>query len=236
MMITKTHLSRRTILRGAGVAIGLPLLDSMVPAMTALAKTAAQPVRRFGAFYVPMGVNMKLWTPEADGRDFALTPTLQRIAAFRDQLTVVSGLDSHPAVPGDNDGGGPHSRVMSAWLTGAHALKTEATGSVAVSMDQVAAKQLGDATQLKSLELALESVDVLGVCDYGYTCAYTSTISWITPTTPLPMEVNPRAVFERLFGDNSSTDAKVRLRAIRRDGSLLDSVTSEVNALNKQLG
>ena len=236
MMITRTHLSRRTVLRGAGATIALPLLDSMVPALTALSKTAAQPVRRFGAFYVPMGVNMKLWTPEAEGRGFGISPTLQRLAAFKDQLTVVTGLDSHPAVPGDGDGGGPHSRVMSAWLTGAHALKTEATGSVAVSMDQVAAKQLGDATQLKSLELALESVDVLGVCDYGYTCAYTSTVSWITPTTPLPMEVNPRAVFERLFGDNSSTDSKVRLRAIRREGSLLDSVTSEVSALNKKLG
>jgi hypothetical protein len=125
---------------------------------------------------------------------------------------------------------------MSAWLTGAHALKTEATGKVAVSMDQVAAKQLGDATQLKSLELALESVDVLGVCDYGYTCAYTSTISWITPTTPLPMEVNPRAIFERLFGDNSSTDPRVRLKSLRRNGSLLDSVTAEVNTLNRSLG
>ncbi len=236
MMITRTHLSRRTVLRGAGAVVALPLLDAMVPALTATAKTAALPVRGFGAFYVPMGANIKLWTPEADGRGFALSPTLQRLADYKDRLTVVSGLDSHPAVPGADDGGGPHSRVMSAWLTGAHALKTEATGQVDVSMDQVAAQQLGDATQLKSLELALESVDVLGVCDYGYTCAYTSTISWITPTTPLPMEVNPRAVFERLFGDNASTDAKVRLQSIRRRGSLLDSVTSEVTALNRKIG
>jgi len=236
MMITKKHLSRRTVLRGAGVTIALPLLDSMVPALTATARTAANPVRRFGAFYVPMGANMKQWTPTQEGQGFDLSPSLQALAPYKSQTTVLTGLDSHPAVPGEDDGGGPHSRVMSAWLTGAHALKTEATGHVAVSMDQVAAKQQGGDTQLKSLELALESVDVLGVCDYGYTCAYTSTISWITPTTPLPMEVNPRAVFERLFGDNSSTDARVRLKAFRRDGSLLDSVTSEMNALSKNLG
>lgn len=236
MMITKKHLSRRTVLRGAGVTIALPLLDSMIPALTATSRTAANPVRRFGAFYVPMGVNMKQWTPTKEGRGFDLMPSLQALAPYKDQLTVVTGLDSHPAVAGEEDGGGPHSRVMSAWLTGSHALKTEATGHVDVSMDQVAAKQQGGDTQLKSLELALESVDVLGVCDYGYTCAYTSTISWITPTTPLPMEVNPRAVFERLFGDNASTDSKVRLKAFRKDGSLLDSVTSEVTALSKNLG
>ena len=236
MMITKKHLSRRTVLRGLGVAIGLPLLDGMVPALTATAKTAATPTRRFGAFYVPMGANMPQWTPKATGLGVELSPTLQTLAPFKDQMTVVTGLDSHPAEPGDDDGGGPHSRVMAAWLTGAHALKTQATGHVAVSMDQIAAKQLGDATQLRSLELALESVDVLGTCDYGYTCAYTSTISWISPTTPLPMEVNPRAVFERLFGDNSSTDAKVRLKAFRRDGSLLDSVTAEASSLAKDLG
>lgn len=236
MMITKQHLSRRTVLRGLGASVALPLLDGMIPALTASSKTAAAPVKRFGAFYVPMGVNMKLWTPEAVGKGFGLSPSLQPLAAYKDHLTVVTGLDSQPAVPGDDDGGGPHSRVMAAWLTGAHALKTEATGRVNVSMDQIAAKQLGDQTQLKSLELALESVDVLGVCDYGYTCAYTSTISWITPTTPLPMEVNPRAVFERLFGDNSSTDARVRLAAVRKNGSLLDSVTAEVAALQKGLG
>jgi hypothetical protein len=161
---------------------------------------------------------------------------LATLAGFKDQMTVVTGLDSHPAQPGDDDGGGPHSRVMAAWLTGAHALKTEGTGRVAMSMDQVAANQLGDQTQFKSLELGLESVDILGVCDYGYSCAYTSTISWGSPTNPLPMEINPRVVFERLFGDNSSTDARVRLASIRRDGSLLDSVTAEVSALQKSLG
>jgi hypothetical protein len=236
MIITKQHLSRRTVLRGLGVTIALPLLDGMVPALTAMSKTAAQPVRRFGAFYVPMGVNMKQWTPETLGRNFELTPTLRTIAAYKDQLTVITGLDSHPAQPGDDDGGGPHSRVMSAWLTGAHALKTEGTGKVNQSMDQVAAQAFGDQTQFKSLELGLESVDILGVCDYGYSCAYTSTISWSTPTNPLPMEINPRALFERLFGDNSSTDSRVRLASIRRDGSLLDSVTTEVATLQKSLG
>src|SRR5260221_12747122 len=123
MMITRKHLPRRTILRGLGATMALPLLDCMVPAFTAVAKTAASPVRRFGAFYVPMGVNMKQWTPAADGKGVTLSPSLQALAPYKDQLTVVSGLDSHPAVPGDDDGGGPHSRVMAAWLTGAHALK-----------------------------------------------------------------------------------------------------------------
>ena len=236
MMITRKHLSRRTILRGMGATIALPLLDSMIPALTATVKTAARPIRRFAAVYVPMGVNVEMWTPTNEGAGFTLSPTLQALAPFKDQLTVATGLDSKPAMPGADDGGGPHSRVMSAWLTGAHALKTEATGSVDVSMDQIAAQQIGDQTELRSLEMALESVDVLGVCDYGYTCAYTSTISWSTPTTPLPMEVNPRAVFERLFGDTSSTDPRVRLAALRKDGSLLDSVTEEVAALNARLG
>lgn len=236
MIITKQHLSRRSVLRGLGATIALPLLDSMVPALTAMQKTAAQPVRRFGAFYVPMGVNMSLWTPQAVGSNVELPATLETLAAYKDQMTVVTGLDSHPAEPGAEDGGGPHSRVMSAWLTGSHALKTEGTGRVARSMDQVAAHQFGDDTQFKSLELGLESVDVLGVCDYGYSCAYTSTISWSTPTNPLPMEINPRALFERLFGDNSSTDARVRLASIHKDGSLLDSVSQEMAALRLKLG
>lgn len=236
MIITKQHLSRRTVLRGLGVTIALPLLDGMIPALTASAKTAAAPIKRFAAVYVPMGVNMKLWTPESMGRNFELTPTLSTIAGYKDQMTVITGLDSHPAQPGDDDGGGPHSRVMSAWLTGAHALKTEGTGKVSQSMDQVAAAAYGAQTQFKSLELGLESVDILGVCDYGYSCAYTSTISWSTPTNPLPMEINPRALFERLFGDNSSTDSRVRLASIRKDGSLLDSVTAEVASLQKSLG
>ncbi len=149
MIITKQHLSRRTVLRGLGVTIALPLLDGMIPALTATSRTAAQPVRRFGAFYVPMGVNMPQWTPAAEGQGFALTPTLQALADYKKELTVVTGLDSQPAEPGDDDGGGPHSRVMAAWLTGAHALKTEGTGSVNVSMDQIAAKQFGDQTQFK---------------------------------------------------------------------------------------
>ena len=150
MMISKKHLPRRTILRGLGATLALPLLDGMVPALTALSKTAAQPTRRFGAFYVPMGVNMAQWTPTADGRGFPLSPTLQGLAPYKDQLTVVTGLDSAPAVPGAADGGGPHSRVMAAWLTGAHALKTEGTGQVSTSMDQIAAQQVGDQTQLRS--------------------------------------------------------------------------------------
>lgn len=236
MMITRKHLPRRAVLRGLGATIALPLLDGMVPAMTALAQTAASPVKRFGAVYLPMGANMKEWTPASDGPAFQLSPILQTLAQFRDRLIVVTGLDSQPS-DSQGEGGGQHSRVMSTWLTGVHIKKTEgADFSAGVSMDQIAAQQIGQATSLPSLEMGLESTDILGACDVGYTCAYTSTIAWKTPTTPLPMEVDPRAVFERMFGDGSSTDARARAAARRRTGSLLDSVTSEIARLQKDLG
>ena len=236
MIITKKHLPRRTVLRGFGATIALPFLDGMVPALAAIRNTAAEPVRRLGVFYVPMGMNMAKWTPAGDGRELELSPTLQSLAPFQDRLVLLGGLASQEATGNDN---GPHPRAQAAWLTGARAKRTEGVDlHVGISMDQIAAQAFGHETQLASLELALEAVDTLngGCASYGYSCVYTNTIAWRSATTPLPMEVNPRAVFERLFGIAESTDPQTRLARIRKDRSLLDAVNEKVASLQKQLG
>lgn len=236
MILTQKHLSRRTILRGLGASVALPLLDGMVPAHAALRNTAANPVRRLGAVYVPMGVNMARWTPKKAG-PLQMTPTLQALAPFKDQMLVVTGLDMETAVPGAEDGGGQHSRVQSSWLTGVHAKKTDGPGFEAgTTMDQFVARAMEQETQFASLEMALESVDLVGACEIGYTCAYTGTLSWRTPTTPLPMETNPRVLFERLFGDSGTTDPRARLARDQKNKSLLDSVAGAVTRLQKGIG
>ena len=234
-IITKKHLHRRTFLRGLGVSVALPLLDGMMPAFAA-ART--MPVaRRFGAVYVPNGVEMRMWTPKTEGSGFGLSPILEPLAPFRDQTFILSGLADKVAVPAPGEGVGDHARASSTWLTGVRVKKTEGPDIRAgVSLDQLAAQHLGKETQLASLELALDSVEVLGACDAGYSCAYANTISWRTPTTPLPMENNPRAVFERMFGASSSTDAATRQARLAQDRSILDFVTEEVKSLNRTLG
>ncbi len=234
-LITKKYLPRRTFLRGLGVSVALPLLDGMVPAFAAAA--AATPAKRFGAVYVPNGVEMRMWTPKAEGAGFGLSPILEPLAPFRDQTFVLSGLADKVAVPLPGEGIGDHARASSTWLTGVRVKKTEGPDIRAgVSLDQLAAQHLGKETQLASLELALDSVEVLGACDAGYSCAYANTIAWRTPTTPLPMENNPRAVFERLFGASDSTDPATRQARLQQDRSILDFVTDEVKALNRALG
>jgi hypothetical protein len=236
MIITKLHLPRRTFLRGLGASIALPLLDAMVPALTAQNKTAAAPVRRLGVFFVPNGMAVKYWVPTTDGRDFELPRTLTPLEPFREHLTVVTGLASRTAYPRPGEGGGDHARSASTFLTGVHIKRTSAADVQAgVSADQIAARQLGQDTQLASLELSLESVELLGACDGTYACAYSNTIAWRTPTTPLPMENDPRAVFERLFGTAASTDPAARLERIRRDRSILDSVSDKVTSLRGRL-
>ena len=233
MIITKKYLPRRTVLRGLGAAIALPLLDGMVPAFAALRNTAAKPVRRFGAVYVGNGMNMPQWTPAASDT-LQLSPTLQPLAPFQNRLIVVSGLDNKE---GEGTDGGPHPRMQTSWLTGTRAKKTEGVDIRAgTSMDQIVAKEFGKETQLASLELATESVDLLGTCFLGYSCAYNNTISWRTPTMPLPMENNPRAVFERLFGASDSTDASARLAHVQKTRSILDSVTQEVSHFQRKIG
>ena len=232
MMVMKRRLPRRTVLRGLGATVALPLLDAMIPAFASAGERAVAAVRRFGIVYVPNGIDMPNWTPSADGPAFESTRILEPLAPFRKQLLVLTGL-SNFSVQGKTGG---HSSGSTQFLTSTNpkptfGLEVEA----AVSMDQVAAKALGQHTQLGSLEVALESFESAGSCDVGKSCAYTSTISWRTPTTPLPMEHNPRAVFERLFGDSGSTDGAARLSRMNNDRSILDSVTDKAKRLERDL-
>jgi len=235
MIITKRHVSRRTVLRGLGVTIGLPLLDAMVPALTAVSRTAAAPVRRLGVFYVPNGMSMPYWFPKTEGPVAELPPTLQSLQELKDRVLLCGGLADEPA--NLVKGGGDHARSAGTFLT---AVPFKYTGGAdvygSVSMDQVAALALSKETQLASLELGIESNAMLGSCDGGSSCAYTNTIAWRTPTTPLPIENDPRAVFERLFGTSGSTDQQARLSRIRRDKSILDFVSAEVAGLEGQIG
>ncbi len=237
MIITKKTLPRRTVLRGLGTAVALPLLDGMVPALTALGRTEARPKPRLGFVYVPHGAVMRNWTPSTEGKGFDFTPILKPLEPFRDDLVVLSNLDHAPAaqLPGDPAGG--HGRITGAFLTGVHAKPTEgADFEAGVSVDQIAAARLGQETQLASLEVGIGLPEFGGACDAGFSCAYISTLSWSTPTTPLPMESNPRALFERLFGDGTSTDPEARREQMRKDRSILDAVTRKVARLQDGLG
>ena len=238
MIITNKAIPRRTILRGIGASLALPFLDSMVPAFGAAASAAARPVRRFGVVYVPNGMVMKNWTPEGEGAAFELTPILKPLEPFRDDLLVLTGLSSNPPVGGlGGAAAGVHARASTRFLTDVPPRRGQGLEIEAgVSVDQLAAKELGQYTQLASLELALEGRDLTGSCDVGYSCAYTNTIAWRSATTPLPMENDPRAVFERLFGDSGSTDPSARLARIQTDRSILDAVTERVARLQKRIG
>jgi len=238
MIVTNRSLPRRTFLRGLGTAVALPLLDGMFPAFAAaIGKTGDGAPRRLGVFYLPNGVIMDKWTPATEGAGFEWTPTLAPLAPFRDQVLVLSGLVNKPAIPYPNEGAGDHARASATFLTGVHAKKTEGADIQAgISMDQIAARELGKETQLASLEMTLEYTEMLGACDAGYACAYSNTVAWRSPTTPLPMEIDPRAVFERLFGDGVSTDRAARLSRIAEDRSILDSLTQDVARLSHRLG
>jgi hypothetical protein len=233
MIITKRAISRRTVLRGLGATISLPLLDGMVPAMTALAQSPARRVHRFGVVYVPNGMVMENYLPATQGTGYEMTPTLQGIAPFREHVNVLSGLD---CVPSPGRPGGAHAKASTRYLTDISPPTSETWLDAGVSVDQILANELGKETQLASLELAIESSDTAGACDVGFACAYTNTISWRSANTPLPMQHNPRAVFERLFGDSGSTDARVRMARLRRQRSVLDSVTEEARRLGGSLG
>ncbi len=235
MIITKKALPRRTVLRGIGTTLALPLLDAMVPALSATAKTAANPVRRLGFIYIPNGVILDHWTPVNEGTSFEFSPTLKSLAPFRDHLVVLSGL-AHGQAKSFNDGNGDHPRSSTAWLTGAHSKRTAGSDVAAgTSADQIAARELGRHTQLPSLEMALENNEILvGACEAGYSCVYQNTISWRTPTMPLPMEIHPRAVFERLFGEEATAAEQLIQRRTTR--SIVDSVTQEMVRLQKTLG
>lgn len=234
MIVTKKALSRRTVLRGAGVALALPLLDAMVPALSAISKTAAKPTLRLGFVYVPNGVHLKTWIPQTVGRNIDLPATLKPLEGVRDHLVVVSGLANVSADIGEK-GGGPHTRAHAVWLCGVPPKLTEGADLRAgTTIDQYAAEVLGRDTALRSLEMALEPNFMVGNCDNGYSCTYINTFSWRTPTSPNPMETNPRLVFERLFGYAGDGDA--RAGELRKDRSILDWVARDVARVNRTLG
>jgi hypothetical protein len=235
--ITKKHIPRRMFLRGLGTAISLPLLESMVPAQTPLAKTAANPQIRLGLCFIPHGAVISNWTPIGEGTDFKLSRTLTPLQPFRDQVVVVSNLAHKMAAPGGpGDNGGDHTRSPAVFLNGVHPKRTDGPDIQAgVTIDQVAAAKIGQDTPMPSLELATEDFSgLVGSCDVGFSCAYMNTISWRTPTTPLPMEINPRVVFDRLFGDGSN--AQERLDRIEQQRSILDAAMDQVRHLEGGLG
>ena len=227
MFITRKHLSRRTMLRGIGAAVALPLLDSMLPAQTPLAK----PTVRLGFVYLPHGAIMNQWTPSAEGAGFEFSPILKPLEPLRDYVNVISGL-GHKAA----DTTAVHSLSPTTWLSGVRPKPTQGVDAFAgVTADQIAAQQIGQDSLLPSLELATEDNSALiGACDRDYGCIYMNTLSWRTPTTPLPMEINPRKVFERLFGSGGS--AEERAARIQEDRSILDQITVDAGALQKTLG
>jgi uncharacterized protein DUF1552 len=239
MIITRKAIPRRAVLRGIGATLALPLLDAMVPALSAIAKTAASGTNRLGIVYVPNGVPLMAqhWTPKAEGTAFEFPAILQPMTPFRDRVLVLSGLNSNPPPTPAGQDPGFHARASTRFLTGVPPRFTTGSDLMAgVSMDQIAARELGQQTQLASLELSMESTESAGTCDQGFSCAYTSTISWRSATTPLPMENDPRAVFERLFGDSGTTDSAARLVRMQQQRSILDSLTEKANRLGRGLG
>ena len=234
MRLIRQPLGRRTVLRGLGTTLALPLLEAMAP--TARAADLAARAKRLLVFYTPNGMTMDAYRPVTTGRDFVLPPTLAPLAPFREQITVISGL-GHPQAAALGDRPAGHGRSCPAFLTGAHAKQTEGPDiRCGVSMDQVFAAHLGEATQIPSLELGIDQASLLGSCDINYSCAYTNGISWLTPTVPLPVSANPRDVFERLFGDGEALDAKSRLAQLRRRTSILDFVREDAARLAGTLG
>jgi len=229
MFIMKVSLPRRTFLRGVGATLALPWLDAMRPALSVGVKAAAQPMR-FGFMYVPHGVILDSFTPRTEGANFEFQPIMKPLAPFRDQLTVISNLVGPP------DGGSGHVGAATSWLSGTSAKKTEAEDvRLGTTVDQLLAKQFGQDSLFPSLELATEDLaGLVGSCDYGFSCTYLNTICWSTPTTPLPMEINPRVVFERMFGDAKSKER--RLAHMREDRSILDSIKEGELRLTRGLG
>jgi Protein of unknown function (DUF1552) len=229
MIITKMALPRRTFLRGIGASLALPLLDAMVPSMTAFARTPAEPVRRLGFVYMPMGCDISRWTPGGDGNLSVLSPALQSLAPHVDQLTVFTNMELKNAYPGT------HATSNAAFLSAAKAKWTESTDYyLGTTADQIAAQHIGREAVLPSLELAMDLLQTVGQCDNGYACVYQNNLSWSSPTTPLPAEAHPRVVFERLFGEGGS--AADRRAALKRRASLLDWVRDDISRLQRTLG
>jgi hypothetical protein len=230
MFISKMSLPRRTFLRGMGAAAALPLLDAMVPALSAMAQTAAKPVRRLGFVYIPMGMNAAAWTPKGEGRIPELSPTLASLMPFLDHVTVVTNLELRNAYTAGN-----HASANCAFLSCVKAKRTEGSDyQLATTVDQIAAKDIGKDTPIPSLELGTDLIAQVGNCDNGFACAYQNNLSWSSPTTPLPTEADPRVVFERLFGDGGGPER--RRAELRKSGSILDRMTQDMARLQRELG
>ncbi|HME98754.1 MAG TPA: DUF1552 domain-containing protein [Terriglobia bacterium] len=238
MIIRKIALPRRTFLRGMGTVLGLPLLDAMMPALSAMIPPEAA-TRRIGFIYMPNGVaknsTIDYWTPASEGKDFELSQILAPLEPFRDRMVVVSGLDQNQAETGNDGASGDHTRGTSSWLTGVYPKRTEgADVRNALSADQIAVSVLGKDTALPSLELAIDLNFLAGQCENSYSCVYLNTLAWTSPTTPLPTENNPRIVFERLFGDGGT--AERRAAQARQNQSILDSVLDDLHRVERRLG
>jgi hypothetical protein len=231
MIVTRKTLPRRTLLRGLGASLALPLLDAMVPALTASAKTAEAParLRRLGFVYMPMGCDVTRWTPKGGSTLDELSPSLEPLAAVKEHVTAVTNLELRNAYPGT------HATSNAAFLSAARAKLTESSDYyLGTTVDQIAAKAIGGESQLPSLELSMDLLSLSGQCDNGYACVYQNNLSWSSPTTPLPAEAHPRVVFERLFGDGGNSDE--RRASLKRRASLLDSVAEEMARLQNRLG
>src|SRR5439155_16540201 len=229
MIITKKAIPRRTFLRGAQAALALPLLDAMIPARTAWAKTPAMPVPRLGFVFIPMGCDHARWIPPGEAKLTTLSPILSPLEPVKDQLTVITNMRLQNAYPGT------HDTSNSAFLSAAFAKHTDSADYFSgTTVDQVAAKEIGRETQLASLQLAMDLNPLAGVCNNGYACVYQNCLSWSSPTTPLPSEAHPRVVFERLFGEGGNADA--RRSALRNRTSLLDSFTKDIARLKQRVG
>jgi hypothetical protein len=231
MIVMKKALPRRTFLRGAGTALALPLLDAMIPSLTALAETPANPtrLRRLGYVYMPMGCDVTRWTPPGGETLDELSPSLSPLAPVKENIAIISNLELRNAYPGT------HATSNASFLSAAKAKRTESTDYyLGTTADQIAAQQIGNDTQLASLELSMDLLSVVGQCDNGYACVYQNNLSWSSPTTPLPAEAHPRLVFEALFGEEAGTAD--RRASLKKRASLLDSITSELARLQKSLG
>jgi len=230
MIISKMALPRRTFLHGAGAALALPLLDAMVPALSAMAATPATPVRRLGFVYIPMGMNAAAWTPKAEGLVTELSPSLGPLMPFLDQVTVLTNLELRNAYTTGN-----HASANCAFLSCSRAKRTEGSDyQLGTTVDQIAATIIGRDTPIPSLEIGTDLIAQVGNCDNGYACAYQNNLSWSSPTTPLPTEADPRVVFERLFGDGGKPER--RRAELRKSGSILDWMTADMARLRRQLG
>jgi hypothetical protein len=233
MFVAKKHIPRRTFLRGAGVTLALPLLESMVPALTPLRLTAAAPVKRFVGIWHPHGAAPGYWSPVQEGKDFEFSFITKPLESFRDRTVLITGLDMPEATATDEEPGGDHARGA-VLLSGARPRRNAVSPYLGITIDQLIANKYGQDTILSSLQLGVEDTGNFGNCNWGYSCAYTNSVSWSSPTQPLPTQVNPRVVFERLFGDGTSQEE--RLAGRKQNASILDSVTRELGLFKKDLG